>query len=145
VAALLRRAHEPRAGGRLRVGALEIDPAARDVRLRGVPVVLSQKEFALLGALAAEPTRVLTKAEFLRDVWGLRAMGATRTLDSYAIVTVLDSRHSCSRMASLGEAEASWRRHGFVARRFLCPLSSRSAEIPPAGGGQVERKPSGPR
>jgi DNA-binding response OmpR family regulator len=84
VAALLLRAHERRAGGRLRVGALEIDPAARDVRLRGVPVVLSQKEFALLGALAAEPTRVFTKAELLRDVWGFRAMGSTRTLDSHA-------------------------------------------------------------
>ena len=35
-------------------------------------------------ALAAEPTRVFTKAELLRDVWGFRAMGATRTLDTHA-------------------------------------------------------------
>ena len=70
--------------GRLRVGELEIDPVAREVRLRGVRVTLSQKEFALLRQLAAEPTRVFTKAELLRDVWGFRAFGATRTLDSHA-------------------------------------------------------------
>jgi DNA-binding response OmpR family regulator len=84
VAALLRRAHERRADGRLRVGELDLDPVAREVRVRGARVVLSQKEFALLRQLAAEPTRVFTKAELLRDVWGFRARGATRTLDSHA-------------------------------------------------------------
>jgi DNA-binding response OmpR family regulator len=84
VAALLRRARERRVQGRLRVGELEIDPVSRDVRVRGARVVLSQKEFALLRQLAAEPTRVWTKAELLRDVWGFRAYGATRTLDSHA-------------------------------------------------------------
>ena len=54
------------------------------MRLRGARVALSQKEFALLRALAAEPTRVFTKAELLRDVWGFRALGATRTLDTHA-------------------------------------------------------------
>src|SRR5688572_6859092 len=58
VAAVLRRTRERRGGGRLRVGALAIDPASREVRLHGALVVLSQKEFALLTALAAEPTRV---------------------------------------------------------------------------------------
>jgi len=57
---VLRRARERRAGGRLRVGDLAIDPASREVRLRGAPVALSQKEFALLSALAAEPTRAFT-------------------------------------------------------------------------------------
>jgi DNA-binding response OmpR family regulator len=91
VAALLRRTSERRGSGRLRVGELEIDPASREVRLRGAPVALSQKEFALLSALAAEPTRVFTKHELLRDVWGFRAMGATRTLDSHESVTVRES------------------------------------------------------
>jgi DNA-binding response OmpR family regulator len=84
IAAVLRRSRERRAGGRLRVGDLAIDPASREVLLRGETVALSQKEFALLSALAAEPTRVFTKAELLRDVWGFRAMGSTRTLDSHA-------------------------------------------------------------
>ncbi len=84
VRALLRRGLARPAAGRLRVGDLEVDPMARDVRLRGRGVELSVKEFALLRALAADPTRVWTKEELLRDVWGYRALGTTRTLDSHA-------------------------------------------------------------
>ena len=84
IEAVLRRTHDQRGHGRLRVGELELDPAAREVRLRGRRIDLSQKEFALLRALAAYPTRVLTKEELLRDVWGFRSLGTTRTLDSHA-------------------------------------------------------------
>ena len=84
IVAVLRRTREGHCHGRLRVGELEVDPAAREVRLRGRRVELSQKEFALLRALAADPTRVLTKEELLRDVWGFRSLGTTRTLDSHA-------------------------------------------------------------
>ena len=84
IEALLRRAGERQGRGRLRVGELEIDPASREVHVRGQRVALSQKEFALLLALAAEPTRVFTKEELLRDVWGFRSLGTTRTLDSHA-------------------------------------------------------------
>lgn len=83
--ALLRRTRTARSGaGRLRVGALEIDPVSRDVHLDGAEVIVSQKEFALLRTLAADPTRVFTKHELLRDVWGYRSPGTTRTLDSHA-------------------------------------------------------------
>jgi DNA-binding response OmpR family regulator len=81
---VLRRTREQRGHGHLRVGELELDPVAREVRLRGRRIDLSQKEFALLRALAADPTRVLTKEELLRDVWGFRSLGTTRTLDSHA-------------------------------------------------------------
>jgi DNA-binding response OmpR family regulator len=84
IAAVLRRTRQRRGQGRLRVGELDVDPASREVRLRGRRVDLSQKEFALLRALAADPTRVLTKEELLRDVWGFRSLGTTRTLDSHA-------------------------------------------------------------
>ncbi len=84
VAALLRRAQRRPGLGRLRVGELSLDPVSREVTVRGAPVDLAQKEFALLRALAAEPTRVFTKEELLRNVWGFRSMGATRTLDSHA-------------------------------------------------------------
>jgi DNA-binding response OmpR family regulator len=84
VAALLRRANQRRGMGRLRVGDLEVHPAARRVLLRGAPVELSQKEFALLRTLASEPTKVWTKEELLRSIWGFRSMGTTRTLDSHA-------------------------------------------------------------
>jgi DNA-binding response OmpR family regulator len=82
--AVLRRTRRRAASGRLRVGALDIDPASREVRLRGELVSLAQKEFALLRALAAEPTTVFSKEQLLRDVWGFRSMGTTRTLDSHA-------------------------------------------------------------
>jgi DNA-binding response OmpR family regulator len=84
IAAVLRRTRARVHRGRLRVGELEIDPAGRDATLRGRRVPLAAKEFALLKALASAPTRVFTKEELLRDVWGFRSMGATRTLDSHA-------------------------------------------------------------
>jgi DNA-binding response OmpR family regulator len=84
VRAVLRRSGPRVRLGRLRVGELEVDPGAREVRLRGRRIDLSAKEFALLRALAAEPTRVFTKEELLREVWGFRSAGVTRTLDSHA-------------------------------------------------------------
>jgi DNA-binding response OmpR family regulator len=45
---------------------------------------VSAKEYALLAHLATDPTCVFTKHELLRDVWGFRAPGRTRTLDSHA-------------------------------------------------------------
>jgi DNA-binding response OmpR family regulator/signal transduction histidine kinase len=84
VEALLRRSELRRRPGRTRVGDLEIDVASRVVRLRGAPLALSQKEFALVRTLASEPTRVFTKDELLRSIWGFRTLGSTRTLDSHA-------------------------------------------------------------
>jgi DNA-binding response OmpR family regulator len=84
VAALLRRSGQRPRTGRLRVGELVIDPSSREVTVRGTRVELSAKEFALLRTLATEPTRVFTKDELLRGVWGFRSMGTTRTLDSHA-------------------------------------------------------------
>ncbi len=85
IAALLRRSEgRGAARGRIRAGDLEIDVPSREVVLRGRRIELSQKEFSLLRALAAQPTRVWTKEELLRNVWGFKAMGSTRTLDSHA-------------------------------------------------------------
>jgi DNA-binding response OmpR family regulator len=84
IRALLHRAHRQPAAGGLRVGPLTIDPTTREARVGGARVELSKMEFALLRALATEPTRVWTKDELLRDVWGFRARGRTRTLDSHA-------------------------------------------------------------
>ena len=84
IRAVLRRSL-PRHGSRVtRVGALRIDHAARDVRVGDAPIALSAMEYALLVHLAAEPARVYTKDELLRDVWGFRSRGRTRTLDSHA-------------------------------------------------------------
>ena len=82
--ALLRRSGERVLSGLVSIGDLEIDPVSREVRVAGRRAVLSAKEFALLLALSAQPTRVFTKDELLREVWGYRSMGRTRTLDSHA-------------------------------------------------------------
>jgi DNA-binding response OmpR family regulator len=84
VRALLRRTRRRPGTGRVRIGSLELDPLSRQVWIRGEPVALSKKEFALLRALAGDPTRVFTREELLRGVWGFMAMGQTRTLDSHA-------------------------------------------------------------
>ena len=84
VDALLRRSNGRRLRGIMHVGDLVIDPVERRVTLAGSVVELSAKEFALLRALAGEPTRVYTKHELLRDVWGYSVAGITRTVDTHA-------------------------------------------------------------
>jgi DNA-binding response OmpR family regulator len=82
--AVLRRTEVRRGLGTRRVGELTVDPLTRTVRLADRTIELSAKEFALLQALAEQPTRVFLKQELLRDVWGFRSAGNTRTLDAHA-------------------------------------------------------------
>ena len=83
IRAVLRRvAPEPRE--RLEAGDLRIDRATRRVTVRGEQVALAGKEFELLVKLASDPQRVFTKEQLLREVWGFRSLGRTRTLDSHA-------------------------------------------------------------
>lgn len=70
--------------GPSRVGDLIVDPIRRRVTVGGRGVALSKKEFALLRALVADPTRVFTKEELLAAVWGYQGPSKTRTLDSHA-------------------------------------------------------------
>ena len=80
IGALLRRSRGRRGQGVLRAGELRIDPVSREVTLDGRAIELSAKEFALLSMLATEPTRVFTKEELLRDVWGFKLMGINRRI-----------------------------------------------------------------
>jgi DNA-binding response OmpR family regulator len=83
IRAVLRRTspapHEVR-----RAGAISVDLATRTVTVGVVAVSLAGKEYELLVKLMADPTRVFTKEQLLRDVWGFRSLGRTRTLDSHA-------------------------------------------------------------
>jgi DNA-binding response OmpR family regulator len=83
IRAVLRRAG-PGDPNRLVAGPVEIDLATRVVHAAQKPLTLSQKEYALLVRLAAEPKRVFTKDQLLRDVWGYQLKARTRTLDSHA-------------------------------------------------------------
>ena len=75
IRAVLRRT-SPRNGEIVRAGELEIDRVTRVARVLGKRLMLAAREYELLLRLAEHPTRVFTKDELLRDVWGFRAMGS---------------------------------------------------------------------
>lgn len=83
IRAVLRRTspapHEVR-----QAGEIAADLATRTVTVGDVLVALAGKEYELLLKLMTDPTRVFTKEQLLRDVWGFRSLGRTRTLDSHA-------------------------------------------------------------
>ena len=68
----------------LAVGELVVNTLSKQVKVGGIGVQLSVKEFQLLATLAAEPERVFSKQELLEQVWGFKSPGRTRTLDSHA-------------------------------------------------------------
>lgn len=83
IRALIRRTAPP-LGDVLVAGDLVVDRPTRRVRVRDTLVELSAKEFELVATLAAEPYRVHTKTDLLRDVWGFKSTARTRTLESHA-------------------------------------------------------------
>ena len=82
VRAMLRR---PRASAAppapRRFGELEIDPAAREVRVAGEPVELTKLEFDLLDALSAEPRVAFSRGQLLERVWGQGWFGDDHVVD----------------------------------------------------------------
>jgi DNA-binding response OmpR family regulator len=70
----LRRSALAEAGGGregvLSIGALQIDNAARRVKIADQEITLTMTEFNLLAVLAANPERVLTRAQLRDKVWG---------------------------------------------------------------------------
>ena len=95
IGAVLRRRGDRREGP-CRVGELVVDPLRRKVIVGAREVQLAKKEFSLLRVLAGDPTRVFSKEELLRDVWGYSSPSKTRTLDSHAsrLRRKLDPEHS---------------------------------------------------
>ena len=70
----LRRSALAESGGEregvLSIGALQIDNAARRVKIADEEIPLTMTEFNLLAVLAANPERVLTRAQLRDKVWG---------------------------------------------------------------------------
>ncbi|HEY4279698.1 MAG TPA: response regulator transcription factor [Conexibacter sp.] len=83
VRALLRRRGH---GTVITAGPVEVDLRAREARLRGRPISLTPREFALLQRLAIAPRRVHRKDELLAEVWGWAREEAngTNTLEVHA-------------------------------------------------------------
>jgi DNA-binding response OmpR family regulator len=83
IRAVLRRT-TPSPRERLDAGPITVDRVTRTAKVYGRQLTLPAKEYELLAKLATDPQRVFTKEQLLRDVWGYRALGRTRTLDSHA-------------------------------------------------------------
>ncbi|MGH7319757.1 MAG: response regulator [Candidatus Rokuibacteriota bacterium] len=83
VKAILRRAQEPAPDGARRFGDLEVDEATHHVAVKGEPVELTAKEFALLAALVRAGGRVLSREQLLEGVWGYTGAAEieSRTVD----------------------------------------------------------------
>ncbi len=62
---------------------LEIDRAARRVRVDGADVHLTPIEFDLLGCLAHKPGMVASRESLLAEVWDWADASGTRTVDSH--------------------------------------------------------------
>jgi two-component system, OmpR family, response regulator len=67
--ALLRRG-SGRTGPLLASGDVELDPATHEVRLKGAPLPLSPREFALLEALLVRPGTILSRAQLEDKLYG---------------------------------------------------------------------------
>ena len=83
IRAVTRRAR-PAAGpaeGPQQLGPLELDRRQRLVRLDGVEVALTAKEFDLLALLAEDPGAVFARDRILEEVWDPHWFGPTKTLD----------------------------------------------------------------
>jgi len=83
VRAVLRRSHGqlPGGAGRVVVGDLDLDTAARQVRRGGERVELTGTEFSLLALLAREAGNVVTRQVLYREVLGRRPLVYDRSLD----------------------------------------------------------------
>jgi len=65
----------------LRFGDLEIDVAAREVRMRGLDLACKPREFALLLELARNPGVAIARERLIDRVWGAAFVGDERTVD----------------------------------------------------------------
>jgi DNA-binding response OmpR family regulator len=67
----------------LELGELAIDVERRAVKLRGMALDLTAKEFDLLLHLALNPGRVYTRTQLLDQVWGYSHSGYEHTVNSH--------------------------------------------------------------
>lgn len=85
VKAMLRRANQSETTNNreLTYGGLSINPVAREVKINGLSVDLTPKEFDLLLHLAQNPGRAFSREELLSRVWGYDFYGDLRTVDTH--------------------------------------------------------------
>lgn len=62
---------------------LEIRPEEHAALVDGKPLSLTMRELQLLATLAANPQRILTRAELYAEVWGREPRSDDRSVDVY--------------------------------------------------------------
>jgi len=65
----------------MRHGPLVVDARTHRVTVHGAEVLLTPKEFDILGCLAVDPGRVVTRQEILETAWDAHWYGPTKVLD----------------------------------------------------------------
>jgi DNA-binding response OmpR family regulator len=84
IRAVLRRTSAvaaPSAPGRLQIGGVDLDAAARTATLDGEPLELTRKEFDLLALLMSQAGKVVSRERLIDEVWDVNWFGSTKTLD----------------------------------------------------------------
>jgi two-component system, OmpR family, response regulator RegX3 len=84
IRAVLRRTSAvaaPSAPGRLQIGGIDLDAAARTATLDGEPLELTRKEFDLLALLMSQAGTVVSRERLIDEVWDVNWFGSTKTLD----------------------------------------------------------------
>lgn len=82
VEAILRRSNAA-ASDVIRVGGIDINKAAHQVTIDGVPVDLSFKEFELLTYFVENQGIALSREKILNNVWNYDYFGDARTIDTH--------------------------------------------------------------
>ncbi len=79
----LRRQHSNRAQPLAAFGEIELDRQAYRVTKRGAEVDLTRKEFEILELLARHPGAVITRDDFLDQLWGAEVYITHRVIDTH--------------------------------------------------------------
>lgn len=96
--ALTRRRHQEIVPDVLKAGRIELDETSRTVKLNGVEIALSPREFSLLEYLMRNAGQALTRDQIIEHVWGYDADPGDKAVDLYI--------HYLRRKLSLPDAPA---------------------------------------
>ena len=94
------------AASTLRFGDIVLDDVSRTVRVGGVPVELTFKEYALLHLFLEHPEEVLARERIMKDVWDTDNLLESRTIDMHV-------RTLRQKLGAAGEAIRTVRKVGY--------------------------------
>jgi two-component system copper resistance phosphate regulon response regulator CusR len=110
IARLLALARRSAASGPiLRVGALEVDPRARQARVVGNPLALTPKEYALLETLCMERGRVFARTTLFERLYDARSEASDKVIE--VLVSTLRTKLAKAGITDLVETR---RGYGYV-------------------------------